>query len=87
MKLGQAIRKINIFHPLCRGVFGAQHVFLHRAVFGIVIMVCGVLIAKTLGHHPEFVLSVVGDAIGYGLHGIGLIPFVEEILLVAETEL
>lgn len=86
MKLVDAIRRINVMHPVCKTVFGANHHFAHRAVFGVGIMIGGVVVAKTLGHHPEFHLAVIGDTLGYGLHGVGLIPFVEEILALAEME-
>ena len=86
MCLKTTLRKINVVHGVCNHIVGKNHAFVHRAVGGVVVMIGGVLIAKTLGHHPEFYLATIGDVLGYGLHGVGLIPFVEEVLLVAASE-
>jgi hypothetical protein len=71
------ITRVNIVRPICNNLVGQHHTFRHRALVGIGIMVCGVLIAKTLGHNPNHIIAVIGDGIGYGIHGIGLIPFAE----------
>lgn len=70
--------KVNIVRPLCRNLVGQNHGFHHRA--GVGIMICGVVIAKTVGHNEQEVVALLGDTLGYGLHGIGLIPFVEHLL-------
>lgn len=46
-------------------------------IAGIVFMVTGVFIAETIGsvsHYFTFMCNVVG----YALHGMGLVPFIEE---------
>jgi hypothetical protein len=42
-------------------------------------MMIGVLIAKTIGHHHIQFVAIFGDMIGYGIHGLGLMPFVDAI--------
>lgn len=74
------IVRVNIVRPMCDSLVGKHHTFLHRALAGIAIMLIGVVIAKTLGHADHHAVAIVGDAIGYGLHGIGLIPFAEAIV-------
>jgi hypothetical protein len=59
---------------------GKSTSFHHKAITGVVLMILGVVVAKSLGHNEELIIAVLGDASGYSLHGIGLIPFVEKIL-------
>jgi hypothetical protein len=33
------------------------------------------------GHHPNEIIAFIGDAVGYAVHGLGLTPFVETILV------
>lgn len=80
LKLKKFLRKINIIHHTCDGLIGKRHKFLHRACVGIVVMVVGVIIVKTLGHSANMLIAACGDLVGLSLHGIGLIPFVEALL-------
>lgn len=72
--------RINVVRPICDSLVGEHHTFRHRAMIGVLVMLVGVMIAKSLGHSSYHIVAVVGDAIGYGLHGIGLIPFAEAIV-------
>jgi hypothetical protein len=72
--------KLNIVRPICANLVGKDHGFHHRAVVGVCIMLFGVVIAKTIGHNEQEVIAVLGDTLGYGLHGMGLIPFVEALV-------
>ena len=74
------LRKLNIIHHTCDMLVGKDHKFLYRAIIGIVIMAVGVLIVKTIGYGDEPYTALAGYVIGHGLHGIGLIPFVEAIV-------
>lgn len=74
------IIRINVVRPLCDSLVGENHTFKHRAGVGIIVMLLGVLIAKTFGHHEIQAVAVIADAVGYGLHGVGLIPFAEAII-------
>ena len=71
---------LNVVRPICRNLVGQHHGFAHRAVVGVGIMLLGVVLAKTIGHHEYAIIALLGDTLGYGLHGIGLIPFVEHLL-------
>ena len=79
-KLKNFLRKINIIRHTCDGLVGKKHKFFHRACIGIVVMVVGVVIVKTIGHSANILVSACGDLVGLSLHGIGLIPFVEALL-------
>lgn len=74
------VRKVNVVRPVCNHMVGRHHTFIHRAIVGVGVMVTGVLIAKGFGHDENFYIQVAGDAVGYGLHGLGLTPFVEALL-------
>lgn len=68
---------INIPKHISSHLCGEKHSVVHRRVVGVVIIVLGVVVAKSGGE--GIILHIVFDAFGYALHGIGLIPFVEAI--------
>ena len=63
-----------------KSLCGKDTPFTHKAITGIFIMLIGVAIAKYVGHSESIVIAIIGDTGGYGLHGIGLIPFVERFI-------
>lgn len=71
--------RINIFHPVCRSIFGRNHNATHRICCGLVVAAIGVVIAKWMGHSPNEYVSHAGDFGGYALHGLGLTPLIEKI--------
>ncbi len=74
------VRKANLAIPLCDLLLGEQHPVKYRMATGVFVMAVGVTIAKTMGHGPYILVSFLADAIGYGLHGIGLVPFVDHLV-------
>lgn len=74
------IRKANFAIPLCDALLGEKHPVKYRMATGVFVMAVGVTIAKTLGHGPYMLASFLADAVGYGLHGVGLIPFVDHLV-------
>lgn len=78
-------RRVNVIHPLCNHVVGKHHTFTHRALAGVVVMTAGVVVAKTIGHNENEIVSLIGDGVGYGLHGFGLTPFIEAALAAEEV--
>lgn len=71
--------KINVVTPLASLVFGRSHSTAQRLMAGALVMAVGVMIAKYVGHSHNEIVAHIGDGIGYGLHGMGLIPFIESI--------
>ncbi len=71
--------RINVFHPVCSAMFGKTHSAWHRICTGVVVAVCGVILAKWMGHSHNEYISHAGDFVGYGLHGLGLMPLLEKI--------
>jgi hypothetical protein len=76
----ESVKRANLMRPLCKHLVGEEHGFIHHAIAGVSVMVVGVLIAEYSAHVDTEVAHVAGDAVGYALHGIGLVPFVERLL-------
>jgi uncharacterized protein YcfJ len=74
------IYRVNVVRPICNHLVGRHHTFTHRLITGVIVMVVGVLIAKHFGHSSNQLVAIIGDAIGYGLHGLGLTPLVESMV-------
>ncbi len=67
---------LNLSKFICDHVIGKKHTKTHRRVCGLIVMVVGVFIAEIVGHlvpYTEFMCNTIG----YGLHGTGLLPFIE----------
>ncbi len=77
--LTKIIVRCNVVTPLASLVFGRDHQTAHRLLAGTLVMAIGVIIAKYVGHAPNTIVAHLGDGLGYGLHGIGLIPFIESV--------
>lgn len=71
--------RFNIPHLICNHIIGKEHKIQHRITVGTIIMMIGVLISKGGGGISIVIVHYLFDAIGYGLHGIGLIPWIEYI--------
>lgn len=74
-----AARHVQRFNPitiLCDHLVGKNHTHGHRMMVGVAVIIVGVFVAKTGAGTPA-VVHILTDAIGYGVHGIGLVPFVE----------
>lgn len=66
--------RVNVIRPICSVVLGRNHSVLHRMMAGFVVAAVGVFIAK---HGAAYINEYIADGFGYGLHGIGLVPFIE----------
>jgi hypothetical protein len=67
------MRKIDFpIRILCNHLFGEQHTKNHRIGTGVAMAIGGVCVAKI--HVDNFILYLIVDLVGYGLHGFGLLP-------------
>ncbi len=82
--LSHAVHVANVPKHICSAVLGRNHGYGSRIIVGIVVGVSGVAVAKFFGHSPNVYVEYAGDAIGYGLHGMGLTPILEYLVNVAE---
>lgn len=71
---------LNVPRMICQALIGKGHQTHHRIAVGGAIMCTGVLIAQG-GHLVEVVIfKATLDLIGYTLHGVGIVPFLEWLL-------
>jgi hypothetical protein len=75
------LHNANIPRVLCDHMLGEHHTTRHRMLVGTVVMLCGVLIAKTTGHIHSEVVEVMGDLTGYLVHGVGAVPYVDALVI------
>lgn len=72
------------FHPdvpkaVRSHLLGKNHSPRHKFTFGALIMLFGVGLVKLATGIDSLILHVIADVIGYGLHGIGLIPIAKAV--------
>lgn len=75
------IKVLNLPRELCHLILGREHKPHHRMIAGGVVMVCGVLVAKSAHAASLETTKVFLDLTGYFIHGLGAVPFVEWLLL------
>lgn len=80
----RTIDKVNFVKKIFTQVFGQNHSTTHRIIAGLFLIVGGVIISKTIGHHDIFAVQIFGDGLGYGLHGIGLVPIIDALVATLE---
>lgn len=71
------MRCYNLPKAICRHLVGKEHDTHHHMLAGVFVMVVGVAIAKSVEffHFPGAHFAL--DLVGYGVHGLGLTPFIE----------
>lgn len=74
-KAKSILEKANIPKIICIHLIGEEHSVHHRMGAGVITMAIGVVIAKTTS--GMYVVQFIGELLGYLIHGIGSIPFVE----------
>ena len=77
MKINSFLNRLNVTKHVTDHICNEHYTKLHRRIAGGILVFSGVIISKLGGDYA--VLHVVFDAFGYGLHGIGLIPFITEL--------
>lgn len=70
----------NVPRILCDHMLGEHHTSKHRMLTGSVVMFAGVMIAKATSHAAYEAIEVGGDLLGYLIHGIGAVPFVDHLI-------
>lgn len=68
---------INFVKWLCTHILGEKHTLRHRMIVGALIMITGVFVSKLGVAHPA--LHYFTDMTGYFIHGIGGIPYIEQL--------
>lgn len=75
---------LNVSKTICNHLIEEKHSHCHRMVVGAIIMVIGVSISKIAVSIT--VLHFFLDGVGYAIHGIGLIPFIDTLSKRGEEE-
>lgn len=60
-------------------LLGENHTPTHRKIAGVIIMFVGIGFIKTIYIVPFEMVHIVGDVIGAFIHGVGTLPFIENI--------
>lgn len=76
--------KVNVPRIVGNHLFNKSHSDIHRMLTGVLIMSIGVCVSKV--HFTIYVFQLVIDGVGYGIHGIGLTPFIEKITHIVSGE-
>ena len=61
-------------------LFDDKHTMGHRMLVGLLVMVVGVIVAKS-GHIVSHNTLIIygADVMGYGIHGVGASPYIEHL--------
>ena len=70
----------NVIRPICTHLLSENHTPHHRMLVGTAVMTAGVTVAKVFGHSDLMLIAYIGDAVGYGIHALGMTPFIEHLL-------
>lgn len=76
----------NVPKKLCKSLLGEKEKPIHRMIIGLLFMAIGVSIAKFCADSGNTFVGFFGDIIGYGIHGTGLVPFIDVLTEIAEVE-
>lgn len=75
---------LNVSKVVCDHLIDEKHTNGHRMIVGIFIMSVGVSVSKI--HVAYTIMHFLLDGVGYAIHGIGLIPFVDTLSKHAHDE-
>lgn len=71
------------FHPdvpkaVRNHLLGEHHTMKHKCIFGTFIALLGVGMVQIISPMVQLhVVHIIIDYVGYGLHGVGILPFVK----------
>jgi len=74
----KTLLKIDIPRIICIHLIGEDHTLHHRMGAGIIMMTIGVVISHLTG--DIYIIHYIGEIVGFGVHGIGTIPFGEALV-------
>lgn len=72
------LNKLNASAYIANHLIGQQHTPKHQKLTGFIIMVIGVAISESCLNINIHIINSIGHIVGYGIHGIGLIPFAKD---------
>lgn len=87
-KIHTVLDRVNVPKMVTTWALGERHHPVSRLLAGALIMVLGVLLSRL----PEacewhgFLVRCGADLVGFGIHGVGLTPFLEALIRAAREE-
>lgn len=75
------VRHINVSKKICHHLIGKKHTPGHQMFVGACIMTGGVLFVRITAAAETHAIHIIGDIMGYFIHGVGAIPFVKHLEL------
>lgn len=75
----QALQKLNVVYLMSDHLFDGKHSARHRMAVGVVVMVVGVVVSKSGFGFAHAVAHYAADIVGYAIHGLGAVPFIERL--------
>lgn len=84
-RIHRVLKRVNFVELICNQLFGEQHTHRHRMTVGVVVMCIGVTVARGSTYIEYEIVRVVGDLVGYLIHGLGGVPFADYLMERART--
>lgn len=85
-RIALLVQRANLLRPIAAVLLGKHHKPSHRMALGVVVMAAGISIYKGGEHFDSTVIAFVTDGIGFFVHGMGLVPFLEHLAEAAAAE-
>lgn len=70
---------LNAPKSICNHIIGKDHSMGHQMIVGGLIMICGVTLVKGAMMIESTIVHLLGDVVGYFIHGVGAIPFIKHL--------
>lgn len=80
-----ALDVVNLPKYVCHHLVGEDHPKSHRMIVGAIVMTTGVVIVKLMSPIHFLQLHIIGDILGYGIHALGSVPFIDHIIENSKT--
>ena len=77
------LNRLNVTKAVCDHLVGEGHTERHRMITGVFIVIVGVGISKI--PTTITIIHFLLDAVGYGVHGLGCIPFIDRFIHLAKS--
>lgn len=77
---------VNVPKKVCTALLGDKSKARHRMLVGFIFMLVGVLISKLCIYLDNTFIDILGDLLGYAIHGTGCVPFIDFLTEIAEVE-
>lgn len=75
----EVAQKLNVVYVISDHLFDGKHSTRHRMAVGAIVMVFGVVVSKSGFGFAHAVAHYAADIIGYAIHGLGAVPFIERL--------